>query len=91
MAKISRRTLLKSAGTISLAGFPFIARAQGTRVSTVAGTGIGGFQTEALGGSIATVSQINNPYGIVPGPDRALYFCEVDSGRIRRLDVVNNR
>ncbi len=91
MAKISRRSLLKGAGAAGLACFPFITRAQGTRVSTVAGTGIGGFQTEALGGSIATVTQIENPYGIVPGPDRALYFCEVDSGRIRRLDVVNNR
>lgn len=91
MTRISRRTLLKSAGALSLAGFPFVARAQQARVRTVAGTGKPGFQTEALGGSIASISLIDNPYGIVPGPDGALYFCEVDSGRIRRLDVTNNR
>jgi DNA-binding beta-propeller fold protein YncE len=34
---------------------------------------------------------VNNPYGIVPGPDNALYFCEVDSGRIRRIDLRNLR
>ena len=28
-----------------------------------------------------------NPYGITPGRDGALYFCEVDSGFIRRLDL----
>ena len=87
----SRRNFLKTASALGLAGFPFIARAQESRVRIVAGTGVAGFQTEALGGSIATVSQIDNPYGIVPGPDGALYFCEVDSGRIRRLDVANNR
>ena len=29
---------------------------------------------------------VANPYGITPGPDGMLYFCEVDSGFIRRLD-----
>ncbi len=28
---------------------------------------------------------VNNPYGIVPGPDGDLVFCEVDTGRTRRL------
>ena len=27
----------------------------------------------------------------MPGPDGALYFCEVDTGRIRRLDLSNLR
>lgn len=30
---------------------------------------------------------VANPYGITPGPDGALYFCEVDTGFIRRLDL----
>jgi len=30
---------------------------------------------------------VANPYGITPGHDGALYFCEVDSGFIRRLDL----
>jgi sugar lactone lactonase YvrE len=34
---------------------------------------------------------VNNPYGIVPGPDGALYFCEVDTGRTRRLDLTTER
>jgi DNA-binding beta-propeller fold protein YncE len=39
--------------------------------------------------TIAGASQtpVANPYGITPGPDGGLYFCEVDSGLIRRLDL----
>jgi streptogramin lyase len=29
---------------------------------------------------------VNNPYGIAFGPDGALYFCDLDNQRIRRLD-----
>jgi streptogramin lyase len=35
----------------------------------------------------APQTPVANPYGITPGPDAALYFCEVDSGLIRRLDL----
>jgi streptogramin lyase len=45
-------------------------------VSTVIGTGVAGFSN----------TQVNNPYGVVIGPDRALYFCDLDNQRIRRLD-----
>ncbi|MEZ5516450.1 MAG: hypothetical protein R3F41_03140 [Gammaproteobacteria bacterium] len=38
-----------------------------------------------------TRTPVDNPYGIVVGPDNALYFCEVDSGRTRRLDLVTQR
>jgi sugar lactone lactonase YvrE len=34
---------------------------------------------------------VNNPYGVVVGPDGALYFCEVDTGRTRRLDLGTGR
>jgi sugar lactone lactonase YvrE len=34
---------------------------------------------------------VNNPYGVITGPDGALYFCEVDTGRTRRLDLVSGR
>ena len=61
------------------------------QVFTVAGTGVAGYEPEPRGGAVATEASINNPYGVVFGPDGALYFCEVDSGRIRRVDVGRNR
>ena len=32
--------------------------------------------------------EVNNPYGVVVGPDGALYFCDLDNQRIRRLDLA---
>lgn len=61
------------------------------RVRTVAGTGVAGYLPEGPEGSDPLRSPINNPYGIVAGPDGALYFCEVDTGRTRRLDLARNR
>jgi DNA-binding beta-propeller fold protein YncE len=34
--------------------------------------------------------EVNNPYGLLFGPDRALYFCDLDNQRIRRLDLQTN-
>jgi len=65
--------------------------AQPSRVRTIAGTGIAGYEFEGTAGLPATATPINNPYGIVSGPDQALYFCEVDEGRIRRLDINTGR
>lgn len=61
--------------------------AQQTRVHTVAGTGVAGYDPEGAGGTLARNARINNPYGVVVGPDAALYFCEVDSGRTRRMSL----
>ncbi len=57
------------------------------RVQTIAGTGIAGYVPEGATGLPGTRTPVNNPYGIVAGPDAALYFCEVDTGRIRRIDL----
>jgi len=46
-------------------------------ISTIAGNGTAGFSE----------TQVNNPYGIVLGPDGALYFCEIGNHRVRRLDL----
>ncbi len=75
--------------TLAAAGArPLLPSAQGRRVRTVAGTGTAGFEP---GDVDALKSPVNNPYGIVPGPDGALYFCEVDTGYIRRLDLKSGR
>src|SRR3954453_7806356 len=46
-------------------------------VKTVVGTGTAG----------CSDSEVNNPFGLVMGPDGGLYFCEVGNQRIRRLDL----
>lgn len=53
-------------------------------ITTFAGTGVKGFSGD---GGPANAAQLNNPYGISRGPDRALYICDVDNHRIRRIAV----
>jgi sugar lactone lactonase YvrE len=60
-------------------------------VRTVAGTGTRGYEPEGASGVPATGTPVDNPYGVVAGPDGALYFCEVDTGRTRRLDLATGR
>jgi len=63
---------------ILLAG-PVAAPAQ---VRTVAGTGMRG---SAVDGQPAVSTPLDNPFGLVRGPDGAIWFCEYDGQRIRRL------
>src|SRR6516164_1333150 len=58
---------------------------QSTR--TLAGTGVPGFSGD---GGPGVKAQVNNPYGLVTGPDGALYFCEIGNHRVRRLDLKTN-
>jgi streptogramin lyase len=51
-------------------------------ISTFAGTGVQGFSGD---GGPATAAQIDNPYGVVRGPDGAIWFCEYTGQRIRRV------
>jgi sugar lactone lactonase YvrE len=62
--------------------------AQQKRVRTLLGNGTAGSQSEPIDAAQALV---NNPYGVVIGPDQALYFCEVDTGRTRRFDFPARR
>jgi streptogramin lyase len=51
-------------------------------IHTVAGTGAKGFSGD---GGPATKAQVNDPFGLVRGPDGALYFCDTDNHRIRKI------
>jgi DNA-binding beta-propeller fold protein YncE len=75
---MKRRDALK---TLLLALAPSTRLAAAPAVSTLIGTGSAGYSDR----------QVNNPYGLVIGPDRALYFCDLDNQRIRRLDLQTRR
>ena len=74
-----RRTLL--AAVVGAIGWPVDVSAAAPRVRTILGTGTPG----------AGDTEVANPYGLVFGPDRALYFCDLDNQRIRRFDVRRGR
>jgi DNA-binding beta-propeller fold protein YncE len=67
------------------------ALAQGPDVFAIAGTGTPGTQADLAKDTVAIRTPINNPYGVVIGPDKALYFCEVDTGLIRRISLHTNK
>ena len=67
-----------------LAAFLFVAPLSAATVRTAAGIGQSGHSGD---GGPGTKAQLGNPYGLTTGPDGALYICEVDTHRIRRLDL----
>ena len=51
-------------------------------ISTYAGTGVRGFSGD---GGPATAAQLNDPFGVVRGPDGAIWFCEYSGQHIRKI------
>ncbi len=51
-------------------------------IATVAGTGVKGSSGD---GGPAAAAQIDNPFGLVRGPDGALWFCEYTGQRISKV------
>ncbi len=87
---MKRRAFLHTlAGAAAYTAVPAMGQAARPRVTTVAGNGRPGFDADTS--LPATATPVDNPYGIVSGPDGALYFCEVDTGRIRRLNLRRSR
>ena len=66
---------------MGLAPLILSAAAFGASVTTLIGTGAPGYSD----------TQLNNPYGMAIGPDGALYFCDVDNQRVRRLDLATKK
>ncbi len=64
-----------------VAGLLLIGASHAATVTTLIGTGAPGFSD----------TQVNNPYGMTIGPDGALYFCDLDNQRIRRLDLTTKQ
>lgn len=77
---MNRRDALKALCVIAGAA-PDRGLAAKASVSTLIGNGTPGFSDR----------QVNNPYGLVIGPDGALLFCDLDNQRIRRLNLRTRR
>jgi hypothetical protein len=75
----SRRSFTALAALLAVSARP--SAAAPPSVSTLIGAGARGYSDH----------EVNNPNGLVIGPDRALYFCDLDNQRIRRLDLATHR
>jgi len=57
------------------------------QITTFAGTGSAGYSGD---NGPAGKAQLNNPYGITRGPDGALYICDMENHRIRKVSRDGN-
>src|SRR5947208_3397643 len=76
------RDLVAVIVVVSLVGADCAAVAGEPTIATFAGTGVPGYSGD---GGVAAGAQLNNPYGISIGPDGALYICDMENHRIRRV------
>lgn len=59
-----------------------LASASDWTLTTIAGTGVAGHQGD---GGPAVLAQVDSPFGVIRGPDGAIWFCEYTGQRIRRI------
>lgn len=69
---------------IALVSFCFAGPMRAEEVVTIAGTGSGKYYGD---GGPATEAGIGGPFGLVIGPDGALYVCETENHTVRRVDL----
>src|ERR1041385_2470737 len=55
------------------------------QITTLVGTGAKGVSGD---GGAARQAQINNPFGVVRGPDAAIYFCDTANHRVRKVSAA---
>lgn len=82
----TRREFLQSGALLVTATSAFGGQGTTPRIRTIAGTGMMGM---AADGDSADRATLNNPFGLVIGPDGALYWAEFGSHRILRLDLAS--
>ncbi|MFM7931690.1 MAG: hypothetical protein ACKO9Q_28610 [Pirellula sp.] len=58
--------------------------AQAWKIEDIAGVGQAGSQGD---GGLATQAQLDNPFGVIRGPDGAIWFCEYSGQRVRRIET----
>ncbi len=66
-----------------LSSRPVATISAGIKIATFAGTGQAGYAGD---GGPATKAQLDNPFGVVRGPDGSLYICDTMNHVIRRVD-----
>jgi sugar lactone lactonase YvrE len=83
MPRSTRQPVVALALALTLLAVADGLRAAGRwETATVAGTGVRGFSGD---GGPATQAQINDPFGVIRGPDGALWFCEYGGQRVRKI------
>jgi len=79
---LTRRALV-GAGAAFVIASPPVYGAAAKRIATVVGTGVSG---AALDGEPAKTAKLNQPYGVIVGPDGALYWADFGSDRVLKLE-----